>query len=322
MRADEFLIDSEKYLNNNVFLIYGEQEYLIDKSVNALIKIFNADDMSMTRYEGSYKAGDVINQVLSMPFFSDYSLAVCEQFPDASESERLLEFIEDMPEHARIIFAIKGNIDKRKSFVKNLLKIALEITAQADKDIASWLVNSAKEQGVGLSRADAEYMLTIAGEDMYALSGEINKLCLLGKYKLARKDIEENVSKSADYNIFMLNTLMLNGEFEQAFALADKILKEEKTAIPLVALLSNRFYQMYIARCCIDAGMNAAKAGEEMQKTAKINKYAAKYIIADAYKLSANKIKDNIRLLAEYDRALKTGEADKGIEYILTKLYT
>ncbi len=321
MRADDFLKSSDKYIDSKIFFIYGEQDYLIDESVKRLIKLFNADDMSMTRFEGSPKAGDVINQLQNLPFFSEYSVVICEQIPDQTEGERLLSFLQEMPSHGRLIFAVKGSPDKRKSFVKGLLKISLEITAEDEKDIADWLVKSAKKRNVVLSKADAEYMINLAGTDMYALKGELDKLCFLGKDKITLSDIEDNVSKSSEYNIFMLNTLMLDKKYKEAFSLAEEIIKTEKTAIPLISLLSNRFYQMYLARCCIDAGMRQDQTAEELQKSAKLNRFAAKFIIADARKLSQQKLKESIKLLAEYDAALKSGGADSGIEYILTSIY-
>lgn len=321
MKAEEFLKSVETYKGKNVFLFYGEQGYLIDECISKLEALFGVDDMSLTRFEGSYNSSEVINVLQSISFFCEYSVAVADSLPDGENAEKLLAFLDNAPEHAKMIFAVKGTIDKRKSFVKKLLKIAVEVTAQEDADVVSWVVQEGKKNKINLDKTCAELMIQLAGQDMYTLKNEINKLSFLGKENISRQDILDNVSKGADYNIFLLNTLMLEGKYAEAFCLADEIIRQEKTAIPLIALLSNRFYQMYLARCCLDAGMRPDQAAAELQKSAKMNRFASKFIIKDAQHFSAHKLKSSVKLLADYDFALKSGGVDEGIAYILTKLY-
>lgn len=321
MKAEEFLKNCEKYEQNQIFLIYGEQGYLIDEAVLKLSALFGADEMSLTRFEGSYSGSDVVNVLQSISFFSQYSVAVASSIPDSATADKLLAFFENMPKHARMIFAVKGSIDKRKAFVKKLLKLCIEITADDDDNIISWIITQGKKSKIIIDRGCAELIAQIAGNDMYTLKNEINKLSFLNKEVISRQDVLENVSKGADYNIFLLNTLMIDKKYEEAFSLAEEIIKQEKTAIPLVALLSNRFYQMYLARCCLDANMRPDQAANELQKSAKMNRFASKYIIKDAQKFTAKKLKYCVGLLADYDFALKSGSADEGIEYVLTKLY-
>ena len=52
-----------------------------------------------------------------------------------------------------------------------------------------------------------------------------------------------------------------------------------------------------------------------------MNRFASKFIIKDAQHFSAHKLKSSVKLLADYDFALKSGGVDEGIAYILTKLY-
>lgn len=68
-----------------------------------------------------------------------------------------------------MIFAVKETIDKRKSFVKKLLKIAVEVTAQEDADVVSWVVREGKKNKINLDKTCAELMIQLAGQDMYTL---------------------------------------------------------------------------------------------------------------------------------------------------------
>ena len=321
MKAEEFLRNIKAHVNDGIILIYGEQDYLRDVCIKKLMELYGADDNSTARFEGAPNASELISALNNISFFCPYSVAVADTLPEGEEAERVIAFLEKMPMHARLIFALKDAPDKRRSFVKKLLKLCVEVEAKEEKNLAAWAVKEAKRMGLKLTSADAQFIIEIAGEDMYSLRSEINKLAFLGKTELTRADIEENVSKSTDYNIFLLNTFMLEGKYAQGFELAREIIREEKSAIPLVALLSGRFYQMYLARCCLDAKMSDYAAAEELCRSAKIGKYAAKYVVADAKRLTAARLKEGIRLLARYDEALKTGGADEGIEYLLTRLY-
>ena len=66
MKAEEFLKSVETYKGKNVFLFYGEQGYLIDECISKLEALFGVDDMSLTRFEGSYNSSEVINVLQSI----------------------------------------------------------------------------------------------------------------------------------------------------------------------------------------------------------------------------------------------------------------
>ena len=322
MKAEEFLKNSEKYKDDKLFLIYGEQELLKDECKKKIEEMFSLDELSCTVFEEKYTAADVISVAQSLSFFSPYSCAFVLTLPDAQTTDRLLSFFDKMPDYSRVIFMINGEIDKRRALIKYIIKNGVEICAEAQTEAWEFVLREAKRNRLSLKENDAKYICEIAGSDMYTLKNEVNKLANLGKTEILRSDIDEIVSKSEDYNIFLLNTLMIKGDFERGIKLALDIKAKEGSYIGLIALLSNRFYQMYLAKCCLERGLSVSAAAEELSKTAHMNKYAAKYAAEDAKKLSLIKLKEGIELLAEYDAVLKTGGVNKGIEYVLTKLYS
>ena len=136
MKAEEFLKNSEKYKDDKLFLIYGEQELLKDECKKKIEKMFSLDELSCTVFEEKYTAADVISVAQSLSFFSTYSCVFVLTLPDAQTTDRLLSFFDKMPDYSRVIFMINGEIDKRRALIKYIIKNGVEICAEAQTEAA------------------------------------------------------------------------------------------------------------------------------------------------------------------------------------------
>jgi len=156
---------------------------------------------------------------------------------------------------------------------------------------------------------------------MLTLQSELEKLSMMGKKQITRQEIEAVASATPDYSVFKLHTCMMEKDYVQAFSLARKEYQAQKTYIPLIALLSNKFNLMYMTKNCLLSGMNRRQAAEIVAKNAKVSPYAAKYAAEECESFTMEKIKEALKIFSDYEYALKFGGADEGIESVLSRVY-
>jgi len=228
-----------------------------------------------------------------------------------------------MPETAKLLILLHGTPDKRRAIYKYLSKNAAVIEAEKLKaaDLGSWVAKTAKKLGIQMDAKTAQFLTEFSGEDMLTLKGELEKLSMLGRQKITSADIEAVASATPDYNVFKIHNCMIEKNYREAFSLTKKEFQAQKSYIPLIALLANKFNQMYMTKNCLLSGMSRQQAAETVAKSAKISPFAAKHAVQECEGFTMEQLKGALKTLEDYEYALKFGGADEGIESILCRIY-
>ena len=199
-----------------IYLICGEQAYLRlynrEKLVKALLG--DGDEMNLSRYSGSdVAARDVIDMAETLPFFADRRVVVIENSgllnPKsasrsvtgsrtaaalAEEADRLADFVPQIPDTAAVVL-VEENVDKRGRLYKAIAKsqkdgqgLILECSTPEEADLRAWAGGIFRRSGMTINGRTLALFLTYAGEDMFNIAGEAEKLCC---YCLERREITE-----------------------------------------------------------------------------------------------------------------------------------
>ena len=109
----------------NIYLLYGDEGYLIREYKKRLIKsITDGDELNTSKYEGSkIEVKDLIDDINAAPFFADYRLIVVEdsKFFKKAEDE-LVEALSNVPE-STIIILPRGKLIKEDACLRLFLKM-------------------------------------------------------------------------------------------------------------------------------------------------------------------------------------------------------
>ena len=125
-----------------VYLLYGEETFLVNSYKNRLKEAVLGDDtMNFSRYEGKgIDVSELIRQADTMPFFAEKRLILVEDsgFFKAS-SEALASYLPSMPDTTCIVFA-ESQVDKRNKLYKMVKELgyAAEMQRQDTAQLARW----------------------------------------------------------------------------------------------------------------------------------------------------------------------------------------
>lgn len=121
----------------NIYLLYGEEEYLKkqyrQKLQDALIS--PDDTVNLNFYEGkNISVQELIDQAETMPFFADRRLLVIEDSGFfKSASVELAEYLEQVPETTYFLF-VESEVDKRQKMYKAVQKKGRIVEFAAQKE--------------------------------------------------------------------------------------------------------------------------------------------------------------------------------------------
>lgn len=320
MTAEEFLKDARLYFEKKLFFICGQERYLIDAVRKAIEG--GRDQMNIDIREDA-GTDEIIKLAEQSPFFCDARILELKNLPlfKTGSADELIKYLNNIPDTTKIVFIYEGEPDKRKALYKHLKKNAVVIEADiAPERLIKWVMGHALKAGIKLDKKAAELLITVSGSDMYALSGEIDKLSFVDG-KIDEKAILRSASKSPEYNVFLLHAHMLKKEYKEAFELLDEIWAAEKSYIPVTALLLDKFNSLYMARGCVDARMSQESAISTMMSMGKMSRGAAMYAIKECAGFSSAQLKKAIGILSDFEYALKSGGPNGGMEPILVKIY-
>ena len=165
----------------NVYLLYGEEEYLKKQYRDRLTKAVlpEGDTMNYAHYEGKgINPAELIDLAETMPFFAEKRLIVVEDsgfFKNASPE--LADYIKQLPETACFLF-VESEVDKRGKMYKAVGKKgrAVELGRQDEKTLLYWIAGNVKREGKKIKESAAKHLIATSGDNMESLEKELEKL--------------------------------------------------------------------------------------------------------------------------------------------------
>ena len=218
------------------YVLEGPEEYIKRSALDALRKKLlpeGLEDMNESRLADP-DADTLIAAAETLPFMADRRLVVVREsgmlqgrgkgYDEAKNAAALADYLKNPPDTACIVFYVRDKADGRKK-----LYAALKKTAQI----------------VAFTALDDRVTFT-AGNDLYALSGELQKLAAYAgeRSEILPEDIDAVCVKTTAYRVYDLSAALLRGEAARAFTLAKGLQKDGEEPLMLLALLQSECRRM------------------------------------------------------------------------------
>lgn len=327
MNYDEF----KKYLKSenidkNIFLLYGEEDFLKNHGKKELLARITPDGMSefnVFTYEGKkYDLISVKEAIEALPVFSDRKLLVFNNSAifqltgkDAATKEYKEfweEIIDDIPQDVYIVFD-EEKIDKRSAVYKKLLQkdSVVEFKYLSEDKMINWTVGLFKTMGKIISPHEAKYLIEITQEGMTSVKREAEKIAAYtqGKTSVTRHDIDDVTVPVVENRVFDMVDAILSKNSPLALKMLNDllILKEEETRI--LGAISSNAEKLLTVKLMYD---DKADKTQIASKT-KIAPFIVGKYISLSSKYNSRDLKDLLSKCVEMDRMFKLTRADKAV---------
>ncbi len=308
-----------------VYLIHGEEAYLRRDRSDRLCKALmpEPDEMNFTRFTGKdIDPAQVISLGSTMPFFAERRVILVEDsgwFRAANDD--MAQFVKELPDYLVLVFN-EAQVDKKFRLYKavNSAGHVEECTRLRPEALEKWIAGYLGHQGgKKISRSAASLLLDKAGDDMYLLKMEMDKLTgyVGNRDEIRDTDIEEICSVTLQDRIFDMLRAITQRDQKKALELYKDLLALKESPVKILVLLGRQFTQVLYAGEL--AGENLSNA--ELASRIGVRPFAVKKLMECARRFSPDELARAVADVAEMDEAIKTGRMNDllAVELLIIK---
>lgn len=230
-----------------VYLLTGDELFLIDQALAAIVKRLNADPLNKEVFAaGDSPLDDILLAVQTLPFLGDKRLVIvkdCQRLKPA-DIERLAQFIVT-PVPSTVLVLVWPERSKREGKAYALSSAVAKNGLVADfkplyeRDLPEWVSRMAAAAGKKISRDATLRLIDESGSNLLDLSNELGKLVL---YSGARKEItaEDVASVSGHTRLDNLNTLaeaLESRNGAKTVSIAERLITEGEPALRVLSAI-------------------------------------------------------------------------------------
>lgn len=323
------------------FLLFGKEDYLKSHAIKSIRQRICADPAFAVFNDITLDALDftpdkLLDAMTPPPMMADERLILIRGLDfnamKQGEVEALIETLALLPEYdynTVLIHVAAGCIDegflpkKPSQLFKKLSEAVtpVQFVPPTDSRLAAWVGKHFAHLGVNISPADCAFFTDYAGNSMYLLANEIEKVAYYvlskGRNVASAEDIRLVAVPEMGADAFALSNAILAGRSADALnALA--VLKFERTEPTIVmADISKTFCDIQIVRTYLDAG----KSVKEISGILKMHEYKTGLLAKAASRLDPARLSRAIALCTEADAAVKGASAGyTAIEKLIASL--
>lgn len=238
-----------------IFFYYGENSWLARQKIRAINKKFQEEvdphGHNIIKLDGEeISSGDFFNAVSSSGFLASKKLIIVKNIFNNKKlstwQDALIAFLEkqkDSREENYIIFWQTDKPDVRTKLYKALKKFKFveEFKNFSNAELVTWLIKQAGLKKRKLNTDNANILIAYAGNDLWSLSQEIEKLIHFTSDEITADDIKNIVVSKIDENIF--NFIDALGQQNKALAL--RLLEEKLDSGVNAQLLLSMIVRQY-----------------------------------------------------------------------------
>lgn len=323
----------------NLYLIYGEEEYLkkyyLDSIEKKIIQDETMKTLNKSIIEGKADIQRIIDACETLPVFAEKRLVVVKNSgifkgkaktsSDDKKSKQkgdgLLEYVQNIPEHVCLVF-YEDTIDKRIKMVDAIKKkgLLLELPFQKPVELVKWVIKAFSSYNKQIDASTASLLVENSEQGMNEMLSEIKKLVMyLGdRTKVTAEDIGKVCVKSIKTRIFDLTDAIAEKNRFKAIKLLDDIIIMKEPVQKILYMINRHLRQLLQMKVLIAEGFNTDNAASKIGVTS----YAAGKLARQAKGFTLEALKEHIKLSLEYDIAIKTGKVRDRLaaELLITKM--
>jgi DNA polymerase-3 subunit delta len=293
-------------LASQVFLFYGEEDFLIQERMAELKKEIPDPSLNIEQIDGeNLDMEKIVLALQTQPLLLGEKLLIIK---DANLKdplwEKLIPVLESVPSGTRVVFQASA-VDKRAKIYKLIDKMGevCEFKAFTDWEqdqVVSWILRRVRSQGREMEHPAALRLQEICGNTLSKLASEINKLITyIGDRGQIKKEDVDALASPGQMNIFALSDAVMDKDLKGSLS-AFRLLQRNKIELfPVLAMLANRYRIMLVGKQVRDP--------MKIAQILKASPYYVKKCLSSAGKFTPEELKRNLEILLEADLKLKSG---------------
>lgn len=339
MDYKEIFKNIQKGQINNLYLFYGEEKYLIDSAIQKVTEKLISQAMEAFNYsqidEGDLSAQRIIELCETIPLMDNNRIIVVRNYPftskqsDGAETQLSEYIIKGIPSFSYLIFAVNGDVDKRKKLYKEVKKHGetVEFGRISQGDLEKWVVSKFKSANKEITVNDLKYFISLLDYGsknselrLEDVDNEVQKLIsYIGEKKtIGIEAINVITSKSINSDIFRLIDFIGKREGYNALKTLDEIIYRGEPVAKIIFMIARQFRILLQCKTLLDKGYSQ----QEIASKLSLHPFVVKTAVGQGRSFSNQTIKKSLQACLDTDTSIKKGLAKDriSVESLIAKL--
>ena len=251
-----------------LFLVLGEEDCLRDQAIETIRAHgalrskgasagdvrSNGDDFSCdVLYGDETNAQEILARAQEVPFFSTHQVVLlkwADKLP-TKEGEALVPYFA-APSDSTTMIVSAGKLDGRLKWVQALKKQAVVVNCAPlyENQRLGWVRQEAARVGIGLDAEAAGLLKELAGEGLYVVRRELEKLSLYVSTKetVNAHDVVAVQGAEPGASVFDLSGAIIHGKVSQALLILEKTLESGEAPLRILGALLWQYRRLWKAK--------------------------------------------------------------------------
>lgn len=302
-----------------MYLLYGLEEFLINKEIDKIKTNNNIEDIDIVKYDlENTKLENIIEDASSISLFGVKKLIIVNNsyIFTGTTNKKLMEqntdilvnYLNNSSDNIIIFKIIKEKLDERKKIVKLFKEKGIVKDFNRTTNINKYVLDMFDNYKI--DNSNINLLINRVGNNLEILSQEIEKI---KQYKdtdlvINKDDIINLTSKNIDTDFFNLIENIVSKNKEKAMNSYFEIIKDEEP-IKIIVVLANKFRLIYQAKNLYKKGYSE----KDISNLLNVNPYAIKKCLETGRNYSDKILLECLLKLADLDIDIKNGKIDKNI---------
>jgi len=270
---------------------------VIQNCVDLNLSVFTTDNLVDT---------EVLKSLNTLPFLNDKRLVIIKEI-DVKKNEKLIKALKEYlkkPNDSTVLVIDEKINSAFKTLEKEENVCVVDCSRVEIAILRKFVLTECDKQNIQIDLQAVNKLIEFTNSDMSKLSLEINKLVnlKLNDKNIEVEDIENNVSKSEEYQIFELTNALMRKDADKALFIVEDIIIGKKNVSSILGLIYNHFRRMFYVKI--------SKNLSETASLLNVKEFALMKIREQNTGFSAKKLKDILELCKNTDYSIKSGKLD------------
>ena len=237
-----------------VYLLHGEEDFLLDMALNAILDAVLPEDLRSFNLDvvdcGDVSGRDIAGRAASFPMMGDRRVVVAKNIDRmvVQDLEQLVSYVESPSDASVLILAGKKADLRRKPFsTLNARGAVFEFSPVKDSSISSWITDRVGTYGATIEDEAVQLLSVNVGVSLREVDSEITKLLTyLGSRKnITAADVADVVGFSREFTIFQLQESIGRGDVSRALTILDHMLDDGQALPYFIVMLTGYFSSLW-----------------------------------------------------------------------------
>lgn len=305
-----------------VYILHGADDFSLREKLTELKRGWGDEEslaVNTTILEGRHLAlAQLVNACSVPPFLGANRLVIVEGLLSRFEQKTggsasgfdewkgLSEYVPSMPA-TTLLTLIDGKIANRNPLLKRLAPTSevLEFAPPKGTRLHQWIQSRMAKSGGEMSPQAIRRLTDLAGENLWTLANEIDKLCLYVRgRRIEVEDVEQATSYGREVSVFPLVDAIVERRVAAAMRLMHQSFAEGTSATYLLFMLARQLRLMVRAHELSEQGFSLAEKRGQLGLSAN---YPIERLLRQSASYSMPRLIEVYQKLVETDVAIKTG---------------